>query len=513
MAWVNMSECNSMKWIYPGWCFNRWLHTALLFLFPLFIAALIYPWLTSSLMKQKVTEDLNAISRSFSGNIENFKNLDGFSNLSFTCSEADIVQLNSSLLSPTMVRFIQLELANGTKCSNIGPAVNYKIDQHYVQLIGDKSISIATTMATDDRSRNLMFMFPLGEHKLVVLTNSSVYNDLLSKLCSDCYQLQITYSDLKPLTRGVEALSQQQIFIEQSRHDTWLNADFVLRAGDKLYKDIGLKTGMSLLIIALLLAIVAVILYWNWISARVSTDTLIQKGLKRKEFIPYYQVVVDCRTGQVVGQEMLVRWRRFDGTLVQPNQFIPYAEDSGLILSITESLLEQVYRDLTKLKGWVSVNVVAQHLEAGLLSEWLKSHQDKRVKRISFELTERKPITFFELALTEINAVAPQCHDFKLDDFGTGFGGFSYLQQLGINSIKIDKMFIDTIGTQDLKAPVLDSIIAFGQEANMEMIAEGVETQEQADYLAAKGVYIHQGYLYARPLPLDQLLNYYHNHS
>ena len=74
-------------------------------------------------------------------------------------------------------------------------------------------------------------------------------------------------------------------------------------------------------------------------------------------------------------------------------------------------------------------------------------------------------------------------------------------------------MFIDTIGTQDLKAPVLDSIIAFGQEANMEMIAEGVETQEQADYLAAKGVYIHQGYLYARPLPLDQLLNYYHSHS
>lgn len=276
-----------------------------------------------------------------------------------------------------------------------------------------------------------------------------------------------------------------------------------------LYWRMASRVGVVLFTAALIVAFLAAIFYWNWQSARVSLGTLLQKGMSRKEFIPYYQPIIDCRSGDVIGQEMLVRWRRFDGELVQPNQFIPYAEDSGLILPITDLLLEQVYHDLSHLKGWVSINIVAQHLESGLLSQWFSSHPEPQVKRIAFELTERKPITQFELALAEIKTVLPLCHDFKLDDFGTGFGGFSYLQRLGINSIKIDKMFIDTIGTKDLKGAVLDAIIAFGHESNMEMVAEGVETQEQVEYLAAKGVFQHQGYFYSKPLPLKELLHFY----
>lgn len=509
-----LSGCCSMKWILPSWCLNRWLHTALLFLSPLLIAALVHSWLTAVVMERRVIRDLDEIHHTFAKGLQAFERINiksPFATLSFTCSEDNVSQLNSHLLSPVTVRFIQLELDNGVKCSNIGPALNYQIDQRRTLQDAEQSIMIATIIAADDRARSLIFIFPLGPHQLVVLTNGSVTNDLLSTLCHDCYQLQINYRGLKSLERGVDVLSQRRILIEKSYYDEVLDANFILRAGDKQYQKIGLTIAMFLLIMALLLSSIAVIFYWNWFSARVSTDTLIQNGLKRKEFVPYYQVVIDCRTGQVVGQEMLVRWRRLDGVLVHPNQFIPYAEDSGLILPITEHLLEQVYLDLPQLKGWVSVNIIAQHLEAGLLSKWLLSHQDVRVKRISFELTERKPITEFELALAEISAASPLCHGFKLDDFGTGFGGFSYLHQLGINSIKIDKMFIDTIGTEDLKGVVLDAIIAFGHESNMDMVAEGVETQVQVDYLAAKGVYLHQGYFYAEPLPLDKLIHFYNN--
>ena len=501
-----------MKWSFPRWCFNPWLHSCLIFLLPILLASTIYPWLTAYSIEKRFNRDFDEITLTFANGVDDFKqkNIErAFAKLSFTCNEDDIALLNSQSLSPAIVRFIQLELADGKKCSNIGPPVNYHLDRSRSLFFGSQQVDIATTVAATDRARSLAYAFHLGEQKLVVLTNSSVYNETLSNLCHGCYQLLISYQALSPMVRGTENLDENHSIIKKSRYIKTLDVTLTLKAGDDLYWQEAYRIGVVLFIAALIAAFLAVIFYWNWQSARVSLGMLLQKGMSRKEFIPYYQPIIDCRSGAVVGQEMLVRWRRFDGVLVQPNQFIPYAEDSGLILPITDLLLDQVYRDLAQLKGWVSINIVAQHLESGLLSQWFSLNRDPMVKRIAFELTERKPITQFELALAEIKAVLPLCYDFKLDDFGTGFGGFSYLQRLGINSIKIDKMFIDTIGTKDLKGAVLDAIIAFGHESNMEMIAEGVETQEQVDYLAAKGVYQHQGYFYSKPLPLNELLHFY----
>lgn len=147
----------------------------------------------------------------------------------------------------------------------------------------------------------------------------------------------------------------------------------------------------------------------------------------------------------------------------------------------------------------------------GLLHGWPSPAQ------LTFELTERKPITDIETAIAEIGALQQQGYHFKLDDFGTGYGGFAYLQQLGIRQIKIDKMFVDTIGTDDLKRSVLDATIAFGRESGMEMIAEGVERQSQVDYLGQRGVHLIQGYVYAQPMALTKLkiwlLAWYQNHT
>ncbi|MEJ6518680.1 EAL domain-containing protein [Shewanella bicestrii] len=501
-----------MKWNFPRWSLNPWLHTCLIFILPILLACAMQPWLTRYSMEKRFSDDLDIIATSFANGLDGFEATNvaqAFSELSFTCDTDDIALLNSPSLSPAIVRFIQLELVDGKQCSNIGPPVNYQFDRSRSLYFDSHRVDIATTVAANDRTRSIGYVFHLGEQKLVVLTNSSVYNETLSNLCLGCYQLLVGYQGLSSLERGVERLETESVFIEDSRYINVLDVTLTLRAGDTLYWQEASHVAVVLFVVALIVSFLAVIFYWNWQSARVSLGMLIQKGISRKEFIPYYQPIIDCRTGEVVGQEMLVRWRRFDGVLVQPNQFIPYAEDSGLILPITDLILEQVYQELPQLKGWVSVNIVAQHLESGLLSKWFSSHSDPKVKRIAFELTERKPITQFELALAEMKAVLPLCHDFKLDDFGTGFGGFSYLQRLGINSIKIDKMFTDTIGTQDLKGAVLDAIIAFGRESHMDMVAEGVETQAQVEYLAAKGVYQHQGYFYAKPLALEELLQFY----
>ena len=226
----------------------------------------------------------------------------------------------------------------------------------------------------------------------------------------------------------------------------------------------------------------------------------------RREFVPFYQPIVDSRSKKVVGFEALLRWQR-GRELVPPGTFIDYAEEQGLILPMTEQLLERVIADLPWLEPtqWVSVNIVAAHLEQPNLRPLLQRHDWPSPARLTFELTERKPITDIKAAMGEIAQLQEKGYHFKLDDFGTGYGGFAYLQRLGIRQIKIDKMFVDTIGTDDLKRTLLDSIIAFGHESNMEMIAEGVETLEQVDYLHRHGVHLIQGYVYAKPMALTKL--------
>ncbi|MNP47270.1 putative cyclic-di-GMP phosphodiesterase AdrB [compost metagenome] len=161
---------------------------------------------------------------------------------------------------------------------------------------------------------------------------------------------------------------------------------------------------------------------------------------------------------------------------------------------------------------WVSVNLVAAHIEHSLLRDQLQRYDWPSPTRLTFELTEREPIVDIAAATHEITLLQEKGYHFKLDDFGTGYGGFAYLQQLGIRQIKIDKMFVDSIGTDDPKRNLLDAIIAFGLKSDMEMIAEGVETQEQVDYLGQHGVYLIQGYLFARPMPLHELLEWQQGH-
>lgn len=211
-------------------------------------------------------------------------------------------------------------------------------------------------------------------------------------------------------------------------------------------------------------------------------------------------------TPPIANLEALLRWQR-GNELIPPGAFIDYAEEQDLILPMTSQLLEKVIADLPQLapSQWVSVNIVAAHLEQSHLHDLLQRHQWPSPARLTFELTERKPIIDIGAASNQISALQAKGYHFKLDDFGTGYGGFAYLQSLGIRQIKIDKMFVDTIGTDDLKRSVLDATIAFGRESGMEMIAEGAERQEQVDYLQRHGVHLIQGYVYAAPMPLNKL--------
>jgi sensor c-di-GMP phosphodiesterase-like protein len=216
---------------------------------------------------------------------------------------------------------------------------------------------------------------------------------------------------------------------------------------------------------------------------------------------------------------MLVRWRKRNGNIVPPSQFIPFAEDSGLIIEITEQLVTKVVRDIVSMNWhntdrFISINIVPKHIENDVFYDFLTTamtvHQIP-AKNISLEITERLQIDDLKTARFQLDKFFNYGIDLKLDDAGTGYGGFSYVQELGINTLKIDKMFIDTIDSDDVKASVLDAIINFAQTSKLKIIAEGVEEQSQVSYLAKQNVFVIQGYVYAKPLAKEDLLAWLHN--
>jgi sensor c-di-GMP phosphodiesterase-like protein len=211
---------------------------------------------------------------------------------------------------------------------------------------------------------------------------------------------------------------------------------------------------------------------------------------------------------------MLVRWRKRNGNIVPPSQFIPFAEDSGLIIDITEQLVTKVVKDIVSMnwhssERFISINIVPQHIENDTFYQFLTTAMIEHkipARNISLEITERLQIDDLKTARAQLDKYFAFGIDLKLDDAGTGYGGFSYVQELGINTLKIDKMFIDTINSNDVKASVLQAIINFAQTSKLKTIAEGVEEISQVNYLAKHNVFAIQGYVYAKPMAKEDLL-------
>ncbi len=289
--------------------------------------------------------------------------------------------------------------------------------------------------------------------------------------------------------------------------------ELVLYAG-KEFVDYYLGMGWFVsVLISLVCATVLAILVHALLSLRNSLRFVIQQGLNHGEFVPYYQPIVDSRTREVVGAEVLVRWKKPDGTMIPPGQFIPFAEESLLILPMTEQLLAQVARDLDRYRWrqgafFASINLVPEHLDSDDLLVQLKSLLERyhlKPQNFSIELTERRQLANLSAASEALKAFTRLGIDAKIDDAGTGYGGFSYVQELPISTLKIDKMFVDTAvdGNLDVKRTVLEAIIEFAHHSELETIAEGVESESQVAYLQAHGVNLIQGYVYGRPMSAE----------
>jgi EAL domain-containing protein (putative c-di-GMP-specific phosphodiesterase class I) len=273
--------------------------------------------------------------------------------------------------------------------------------------------------------------------------------------------------------------------------------------------------------IAAIVALILSFILYVLLARQTSVLSLMRQGLRRDEFLPYYQPIVDGRDGSVLGAEALVRWSR-PHKLVQPEQFVLFAEENGLIGPITEQLVEKVLVDI-KTFGWVGTNRYIsinaepdQIVKTDFCKSLAKQLADSGIpgKNIAVEITERRQLTDLATGRSRLLGLVNAGVDIKIDDAGTGFGGFSYVLELPVSTLKIGKIFIDTLRAKDdAKRPVLDAIIHFARQSGLSMIAEGVETKEQVDYLVKAGVHAIQGYVYSPPLSAEKLMSWVKEHE
>jgi sensor c-di-GMP phosphodiesterase-like protein len=265
-------------------------------------------------------------------------------------------------------------------------------------------------------------------------------------------------------------------------------------------------------------AIALVILSFAWLlpmrGDRANPVIEIERAMTAGEFVPYFQPVVDIKTGQLRGAEVLIRWRKRDGSIVSPGAFIPLVESSGLIVELTRYMMRRVCEEAGEVLGRrpqlkISFNMTARHFDDDTIARDIcEIFQDSplSLSQVVLEVTERQPLANLSETRRVIAALQALGVRIAIDDVGTGHNGLTYMLKLGVDIIKIDKVFVDAIGIESNSTAIIETLIDLANNMRMDIIAEGIETFEQVAYLRALGIRAVQGHVFAPPLPASSFL-------
>ncbi|MBK5941480.1 putative bifunctional diguanylate cyclase/phosphodiesterase [Halochromatium roseum] len=249
--------------------------------------------------------------------------------------------------------------------------------------------------------------------------------------------------------------------------------------------------------------------------SRLTLEARLRRAIDQHELELWYQPKVDGRSGRLIGAEGLVRWRDPEEGLISPGRFIPLAEETGLIVPLTNRVLDLVCADLSLMHApglspvKVSVNISAAQLDDERLPEEIAerlSSAGLSPQNLELEITERALMARLDSVLGTLSTLHRLGISLSLDDFGTGYSSLGYLGRFPIDELKIDQSFVMDLGTGAAGETVVRAIVALARELGLWVIAEGIETQAQATWLCSNGCEWHQGYLYSRPLERDAFL-------
>jgi PAS domain S-box-containing protein len=257
-------------------------------------------------------------------------------------------------------------------------------------------------------------------------------------------------------------------------------------------------------------------------SNRYRIESEMRKAIASTGFSLAYQPKIDLATGTLTGVEALIRWRREDGSMMSPADFIPLAEETGLILPLGEWILETACRDMHAINQRlglslsVAVNLSARQFQYGkvpLLVDRVLAATGLPADLLELEITESTVMKDVDTVITTMHAIRERGVALAIDDFGTGYSSLSYLKLFPIRTLKIDRSFVEDIETDRNDANICDVTVLLAHKLGMEVVAEGVETPGQLKYLQSIGCEKVQGYLISKPLPVAEVEDIIRHHQ
>ncbi len=250
---------------------------------------------------------------------------------------------------------------------------------------------------------------------------------------------------------------------------------------------------------------------------KLEIENELRGAIERDELALYYQARVDAMTGRLIGAEALVRWQHPRRGLVPPNEFIPVAEESGLIVPLTAWVVRAACRQLQQWQRAelavvpLSINLSAHSFREDGLSDFIAASLrefDVAPSLLEAEITESMLMQDVERAVTRLNQLRGIGIELAMDDFGTGYSSLAYLKRFPLNVLKIDRAFVKDVLTDTSDAAIASAIVTLGNTMKLDVVAEGMERVEQANYLLSLGCRYMQGFLFAKPLPANVFVEF-----
>jgi diguanylate cyclase (GGDEF)-like protein/PAS domain S-box-containing protein len=259
----------------------------------------------------------------------------------------------------------------------------------------------------------------------------------------------------------------------------------------------------------------------EYVNNRLRLDSDLRKAINNSEFELYYQPIINLQARKIVSAEALLRWHHPTRGMVPPNDFIPYAQESGLITPIGEWIIQQACKQAAEWHSAgfplsVSINVSARQFEQNnllaLFSQAL-AESNLPAEKLVIEITEQMFLENTERNLKQISEFKSIGIHISLDDFGVGYSSLSYIVRFAPQYLKIDRSFVSRIGEAKEHDEMVNAIIGLSKIIPMKIVGEGIEEESQRDFLASRGCDLGQGYLFSRPLPQEKFIELLHNRT
>lgn len=372
----------------------------------------------------------------------------------------------------------------------------------------------------------------VGEYHIEVILMSMMLENLLKIPSNDIHSIALYDQNKKKNIFSIKHKKESPSFLEQITQgqlpfitqpvlattslDTLKGYTIkVLKCPHFLFK----KLWYNQILMAIDISIISLFLYFLIKRVLIKHDSLlwaIKKAIKKKEFYPVYQPLFNTKTNTYTGAEVLLRWQDSYDEIIMPDFFIEEAENSGLIVPITLQIIETAFKETQSIlhanpNFHLSFNINGLHFtEATFFECFYQIIKDYSIlpSQILLEITERDLLDEHnEIYFKKMQELRKKGFSLAIDDYGTGHASISYLQYFPFNYLKIDKLFIHAIGTKAITESLNDAIIDLAKKINLIIIAEGVETQEQVNYLLKNDIQLLQGWYFAKALSIEQLKN------